>query len=101
MLEYLFYVIGEYVCEINAVSSSGHGVVFSTSTELTVEAPTLKDLVAYTKQKCGTPVVFTAGLTRATNLSGGKVVIFDKVFSNLGGAYNPNTGNFVCPYAGT
>jgi len=50
-------------------------------------------------------VFFSAGLTTADGDSGhhyprDAVVIFDKVFSNIGSGYDPNTGVFTSPQSG-
>ena len=37
---------GEFVCEVNAITEAGHGVVFSTSVEVTMSQPTMSDLVS-------------------------------------------------------
>jgi len=38
---------GEFVCEVNAITEAGHGVVFSTSVEVTMSQPTMSDLISH------------------------------------------------------
>ncbi|VDI31540.1 Hypothetical predicted protein [Mytilus galloprovincialis] len=43
---------------------------------------------------------FTASLTSERNLGAYEVVIFDKIWLNMGGAYDQNTGRFTAPKTG-
>ncbi|XP_071180308.1 heavy metal-binding protein HIP-like [Mytilus edulis] len=43
---------------------------------------------------------FTASLTLNRNLGGHEVVIFDKIWLNMGGAYDKDTGVFTAPKTG-
>ncbi|CAG2244954.1 C1QL [Mytilus edulis] len=43
---------------------------------------------------------FTASLTSHKNLAGYEVVIFDKIWLNMGGAYDNDTGVFTAPKTG-
>ncbi|XP_063397314.1 EMILIN-1-A-like [Mytilus trossulus] len=43
---------------------------------------------------------FTASLTSSKNLASSEVVIFDKVWLNMGAAYNQDTGVFTAPKTG-
>ncbi|XP_069107600.1 complement C1q-like protein 3 [Argopecten irradians] len=45
-------------------------------------------------------VAFSAGLTNMLSLSHTERVKYDRLFTNIGGGYNSNTGTFVCPTAG-
>lgn len=38
---------GEFVCEVNAITEAGHGVVFTTSLEVTTSQPTMADLISH------------------------------------------------------
>ncbi|XP_076113593.1 complement C1q-like protein 3 [Mytilus galloprovincialis] len=46
------------------------------------------------------PVAFYAGLTKHTSLSGSQTIVYDKIYTNLGQAYDPNNGNFRAPVNG-
>ena len=45
-------------------------------------------------------MAFSAGLTHNMNISHAETVVYDKVFTNIGGGYNNNTGIFNVPTAG-
>nr|KAI8738783.1 complement C1q-like protein 4; partial [Biomphalaria glabrata] len=45
-------------------------------------------------------VAFSAGLSHHETLVANKKVVYDTIFTNVGGAYNSNTGIFTCPTAG-
>jgi len=100
---------GEYVCEANAVTDSGHTVTFSTTTEVTSSSPTTADLIAYVTHiredlnKCcrdqKPEVFFSAAVTTHLDISTG-VVVFDKVFSNKGSSYDNHSGLFTCSVSG-
>ena len=42
--------VGDFTCEINAVSVSGHGVVFTSAVEVGISQPTLADVVSHMQQ---------------------------------------------------
>ena len=100
---------GEYVCEANAVTDSGHTVTFSTTTEVTSSSPTTADLIAYVTHiredlnKCcrdqKPEVFFSAAVTTHMDIASG-VVVFDKVFSNKGSSYDNHSGLFTCSVSG-
>ena len=46
-------------------------------------------------------MAFTAGLSTHTTLSNGATIHFDVIVTNKGNGYNPNTGVFTAPKAGT
>lgn len=46
------------------------------------------------------PVAFYAGLTKYTSLSGSHTIVYDKIYTNLGQAYDPNNGKFRAPVNG-
>merc|ERR1719239_537289 len=52
------------------------------------------------KEKLNTKVLFSVGVTTSAVFSRGKAVIYDKVFSNIGGGYDVSTGLFTCPVTG-
>lgn len=45
-------------------------------------------------------VAFSAGLTHDLTILHAETVVYDKVFTNIGGAYSSTTGMFVCPISG-
>ncbi|XP_078341946.1 complement C1q tumor necrosis factor-related protein 2-like [Crassostrea virginica] len=47
-----------------------------------------------------TAVAFTAILSKDTDVGSKAVVKYDRILSNVGGAYNPSTGIFTVPYTG-
>ncbi|XP_062587135.1 uncharacterized protein LOC134248757 [Saccostrea cucullata] len=49
----------------------------------------------------GGPVGFSAVLTMNVTLSGGSVLNYNKVITNIGSGYNSNTGTFTSPIEGT
>jgi len=101
---------GEYICEVNAVSQSGHIVTFSSSLEVEAVQPTVADLVAYVqelqktvaelKSKDQTVVAFNARLDKTTSYTTNQVIIFDLVLENTGNDYNNKNGEFVCEIPG-
>ena len=94
---------GEYVCEANALSDNGHNVVFSTPLEVSTSEPSLSDLVTYIshlRQQLDTKVIFSATLSKDTNVTKDHNVVYDIVQANVGGGYNSTTGEFVCPTSG-
>ncbi|XP_071121317.1 complement C1q-like protein 3 [Mytilus edulis] len=46
------------------------------------------------------PVAFYAALTKHTSLSGSQTIVYDKTYTNLGQAYDPNNGKFRAPVNG-
>lgn len=48
----------------------------------------------------GNAVAFTAILSRDTTVGGKEVVKYDRVLTNVGGAYKSSTGIFTAPYKG-
>ncbi|CAC5391655.1 unnamed protein product [Mytilus coruscus] len=46
------------------------------------------------------PVAFYAGLTKYTTLSGSQTIVFDKIYTNLGQAYDSSSGKFRAPVNG-
>ncbi|XP_048774716.1 complement C1q tumor necrosis factor-related protein 1-like isoform X2 [Ostrea edulis] len=46
-------------------------------------------------------VGFSAGLTSMVNTNDTDLIVYDRVFLNMGNGYNSNTGVFTCPNAGT
>ncbi|XP_012940093.1 complement C1q-like protein 3 [Aplysia californica] len=42
------------------------------------------------------PVAFSAGLTRHVTAAPNSKIVYDTVFTNVGGDYNPSTGSFIC-----
>ena len=47
-----------------------------------------------------THVFFSVGLTHAIKPTSPQVIVFEKVWSNVGGGYSSTTGVFTCPVAG-
>ncbi|KAL4217381.1 hypothetical protein ACF0H5_023832 [Mactra antiquata] len=45
-------------------------------------------------------VTFSAGLSHDVTFSEATTIIFDTVFTNIGNAYNPSSGIFLCPETG-
>ena len=45
-------------------------------------------------------IAFSAGLSHHANISNGEKVVFDRIFIDLGSAYNHVTGEFVAPVTG-
>ncbi|XP_053385702.1 uncharacterized protein LOC128550518 [Mercenaria mercenaria] len=45
-------------------------------------------------------VAFSAGLTHNEALPNAKIVVYDRIYTNIGGAYDSTSGNFTCPTAG-
>ena len=43
-----------------------------------------------------TKVLFTAVSTKIMSVAAGETVVFDKVYTNIGGDYQEKTGEFVC-----
>merc|ERR1711963_988918 len=48
----------------------------------------------------GQEIAFSAGLTHHQAVNGGQKVKYDRVFTNVGHAYEPTTGVFTCPTSG-
>lgn len=46
------------------------------------------------------PIAFYAGLTKTVKISGSSTLVFDKVFTNTGNAYDSKTGIFRAPVQG-
>lgn len=55
--------------------------------------------IAFTFQDTS-EVAFSAGLTKMLKLSHTERVVYDRIYTNIGNAYNSQTGTFVCPQAG-
>ncbi|XP_048238284.1 complement C1q tumor necrosis factor-related protein 4-like [Haliotis rufescens] len=47
-----------------------------------------------------TEVAFSAGLSHHQSLTGGQTVVYNRIITNVGNAYNPATGVFTCPISG-
>ncbi|KAL4217383.1 hypothetical protein ACF0H5_023834 [Mactra antiquata] len=45
-------------------------------------------------------VAFSAGITSSQTLHNGERVAFDSLYTNIGSAYDTNTGIFNCPFSG-
>ena len=43
---------------------------------------------------------FSASRSKSKSLGPGEIVLFDKVWTNVGNGYNPNTGKFTAPKGG-
>jgi len=101
---------GEYMCEVTGVDDKGHSYDFTQSLEVTTQDITLDDVVQnlvslkkenhLLKEMLNTKVLFSVGVTSHAVVSAGQAVIYDKVFSNIGGGYDVSTGLFTCPVTG-
>nr|AZS54114.1 sialic acid binding lectin 8 [Ruditapes philippinarum] len=65
---------------------------------LLIAAVTL--IASATSTHADTAVAFSAGLTHNVNISHAENVVYDKVFTNIGGGYDNNTGIFNVPTSG-
>lgn len=45
-------------------------------------------------------VAFSAGLSRNLQLSHTEIVVYDRIYTNVGSGYDSNTGKFRCPTSG-
>jgi hypothetical protein len=43
---------------------------------------------------------FSASRSKSQSLGPGEILLFDKVWTNIGNGYNPNTGKFTAPQSG-
>ena len=43
---------------------------------------------------------FSASRSKSKSLGPGEIILFDKVWTNVGNGYNPNTGKFTAPKSG-
>jgi hypothetical protein len=43
---------------------------------------------------------FSASRSKSKSLGPGEILLFDKVWTNIGNGYNPNTGKFTAPQSG-
>ena len=99
------YQAGEYHCEANGLSQ-GHGVVFSTSLEVSSAAPNVSDLLGVIRDmgeeihRLQQAVAFSVGYNVTGRFNKGDVVQFNQVLTNVGGGYNESSGEFVCPVSG-
>ncbi|XP_046377715.1 complement C1q-like protein 4 [Haliotis rufescens] len=60
------------------------------------------DITEHLNKRAGSSrVAFSAGLTTNLELHQPVNITFDRVFTNIGDAYDNNTGEFTCPAAGT
>merc|ERR1712200_367101 len=101
---------------VNAVRSF-HNIVFSTSTEVNFRNLTMYDMANYIEsserdkaaliqriesleQLSKTAVAFSAAQTKVTSTKAQSNVLFDKVYTNLGAAYNAGSGVFTSPLDG-
>lgn len=84
--------------------------VLKTAIKKTIE-DTMKEMIPRIKQAVIADIgyepgrekerpAFTASLTSHRNLGGHEVVIFDKIWLNMGGAYDQDTGVFTAPKMG-
>ena len=109
---------GEFLCQVNATSKTGHVISFSKTVEVKTMAPTIADLVQAIqemkmkenslknelnnlKTQIGTAVFFSAGISTHLLIHPRQTVKYDQVFSNVGAGYDPTTGIFTCPFPGS
>ncbi|KAK3082621.1 hypothetical protein FSP39_000641, partial [Pinctada imbricata] len=45
-------------------------------------------------------VAFSAGITRTTQLNHSEILVYDRIFTNIGSGYDSSTGRFKCPNSG-
>lgn len=116
---------GQWSCEANAISDSGHAVTFDTPVEVSLTTPTSHDVIAAVRQLAKTNadlltkqqdlertiadlksngshanVFFSVGLSTPLNAVVDQVIVYDKVFSNVGNSYDAQSGVFTCRHAG-
>merc|ERR1719239_438200 len=81
----------------NARMNETINAVLKTNTVQATQIPGLQKMTNISQ----THVFFSAGLTRSvTSKKSDEVLVFDRVWSNVGGAYSSTSGIFTCPVAG-
>lgn len=112
--------VGNYKCQITTLRA-GHAIEFFALEKVIKSQPSIADLTAlirdnerkhneymdklreelnHQKNKTQTAVMFCVAITKHVTLSAGQPVIYDKVYTNVGQAYNTTSGLFVCPKDG-
>jgi len=116
---------GEWSCEVNAISASGHVVTFRNTAEVTVSTPSTADVLAAIRQinrekevlehkeevleqtiavlhKNGAHpnIFFSVGLSKSLNAQSDQVIIYDKIFANVGDSFDNSTSIFTCKAGG-
>ena len=108
---------GEFTCQIEAVGAT-QPVTFSDTVEVSSEQPTLADLSTILREMKTTQramqqgvsgletslsdkgrnsqVFFSVGISSDMSVNNGDVVVYDKVFANIGSGYDTKTGLFTC-----
>lgn len=54
----------------------------------------------FCQQDTTNEVAFSAGLSHDLTILHAEKVVYDKIFTNIGSAYDSTTGNFNCPTSG-
>jgi len=108
---------GEYKCDVSGVNSQGHNFDFSETIEILSEDITLSDLISQVsalkqqnsalssqltrvQQQVDTHVFFSVAISKHADVPAHQALVYDKIYSNVGGGYTPASGEFVCPVAG-